>query len=41
MMRNGRPKVVFLRDIGIDDVSVDISLSHCREYAVAYVVVVW
>ncbi|MBR3132856.1 MAG: holo-ACP synthase [Clostridia bacterium] len=36
---SGRPKVVFLRDMGEDEISVDISISHCKDYATASVVV--
>lgn len=38
---NGRPTINLL-DIEIEGiVSIDISISHCKEYAVANVVVIW
>lgn len=38
---NGRP-YVNLRDIKISEIEeMDISISHCREYAIANVVVAW
>ncbi len=37
---NGNPKIVF-RDIKFDQIkSIDISISHCKEYAVATVVII-
>lgn len=38
---NGRPEVNFLTDKVKDIKSIEISLSHCKEYAVATVVAVW
>lgn len=38
---NGRPTINLL-DIEIEGIdSIDISISHCKEYAVANVVVIW
>lgn len=38
---NGRPTINLL-DIKIEGIdSIDISISHCKEYAVANVVVIW
>ena len=39
--KNGRPEVKFIANEpnGLD--RIDISLSHCKEYAVAYVIAVW
>lgn len=38
---NGRPYIYFL-DIEINEIQeIDISISHCKEYAIANVVVMW
>ena len=38
---NGRPKA-YIKGIDVDSVeSIDISLSHCKEYAIANVVVLY
>lgn len=38
---NGRPEVHFLTDKVKDIKSIEISLSHCKEYAVATVITIW
>lgn len=38
---NGRPEVNFIRNKPNGLERIDISLSHCREYAVAYVIAMW
>lgn len=38
---NGRPKVNFIRNELEELQSIEISLSHCKSYAVANVVAVW
>ena len=38
---NGRPVVRFIRNEPRGLKKIDISLSHCREYAVAYVIATW
>ena len=39
--KNGRPAVNFIRSKPRGMKKIDISLSHCREYAVAYVIATW
>lgn len=39
--KNGRPEVHFLTDKIKGIKNIEISLSHCKEYAVATVVAVW
>lgn len=39
--RNGRPKVNFISDKVKGIKNIEISLSHCKEYAVANVVALW
>ncbi len=38
---NGRPQVIFLNHKPIELENIDISLSHCKEYAIAMVVINW
>lgn len=41
MMRIGRPKVNFINHKMPELVYLDISLSHCRDFAVAFVIAKW
>ena len=38
---NGKPHVRFLQNKPDELESIDISISHCKEYAVAYVIATW
>ncbi len=37
----GRPEVIINHDISAKVKKIDISISHCKEYAIANVVIVW
>ena len=37
----GKPLVRFLNNIPRELESIDLSISHCKEYAVSYVVAIW
>lgn len=39
--QNGRPHINFINKIFDKLISIDISLSHCKEYAIAYVVMMY
>ena len=39
--KTGKPYVNFLENKPIELDSIDISISHCKDYAVAYAVAVW
>lgn len=38
---NGKPHVNFLNNKPKELEAIDISISHCKEYAVAYVIAIW
>ena len=38
---NGRPSIIINNSISNDIESIDISLSHCKEYAIATVVIIF
>ena len=37
----GKPHVIFLNNKPAQLESIDISISHCKEYAVAYAIAIW
>ena len=39
--QNGRPHINFINKTFDKLISIDISLSHCKEYAIAYVVMMY
>lgn len=39
--KNGRPEIVFLRKKPKELESIEISISHCKEFAIAYVISIW
>ena len=39
--KNGKPHVRFLNNKPKELDSIDISISHCKEYAVAYAIAMW
>lgn len=39
--QNGRPHINFINKTFDKLISIDISLSHCKEYAIAYVVMIY
>ena len=38
---NGKPHVHFLNNIPNELESLDISISHCKEYAMSYAIAIW
>ena len=39
--KNGKPKVVFLNELSyLNQAEIDISISHCKEYAIAMVIII-